>query len=354
MMNVLEFINAHKDWEGILSIPPYNLRIKRDGCYFLLEYNMYSSDFALDIVQECRGIIFHKDGYCVARPFKKFFNYGEECAAEIDWNTAYVTEKIDGSLMKAWYHNGWHLSTNGTIDAYKAIVTDKGISFGEIFERALGYPFEELCKYLNRDYTYCFELTSPKTTVIIPYDYGVYFLTAFNTKTGEENRSKITAPNIKFPAEYSLYSLDDAVKVVSQMSKDHEGIVVADGNGNRIKVKSPEYLIAAHLNNNGAVTTKRIINYIQNGVIDDFVAYMPRYKSMVDKVFDRVNEIAVKMQNEWEHLPATENRKDFARLVSKSEYNTFLFQKFDNVELSAIDWLWRLMPAKLAKLVDNI
>lgn len=75
---------------------------------------------------------------------------------------------------------------------------------------------------------------------------------------------------------------------------------------------------------------------------------------MVDKVFDRVNEIAVKMQNEWEHLPATKNRKDFARLVSKSEYKPFLFQKFDNVELSAIDWMWSLMPAKLAELVDNI
>ena len=178
-------------------------------------------------------------------------------------------------------------------------------------------------------------------------------MTAFNTKTGEENRSKITAPNIKFPAEYSLYSLDDVVKVVSQMSKDHEGIVVADGNGNRIKVKSPQYLISAHLNNNGVVTTKRIINYIKDGVIDDFVAYMPRYKPMVDKVFDEVNEIAGEMQNEWDQLPATENRKDFAKLVSKSEYKPFLFQKFDNVELSAIDWLWSLMPGKLAELVDN-
>lgn len=127
-----------------------------------------------------------------------------------------------------------------------------------------------------------------------------------------------------------------------------------DGYGNRIKVKSPQYLTAANLNNNGVVTTKRIINYIKDGVIDDFVGYMPRYKPMVDKVFDRVNEIAVKMQNEWDHLPAIENRKDFARLVSKSEYKPFLFQKFNNVELSAIDWLWSLMPAKLAELVENI
>lgn len=47
-------------------------------------------------------------------PYKKFFNFGEDCAATIDWNTAKVQEKIDGSLISLyWYDDSWHISSTG-------------------------------------------------------------------------------------------------------------------------------------------------------------------------------------------------------------------------------------------------
>ena len=78
-----------------------------------------NSDFRLREVQEASGSIFKfVDGRAqyVCRPFDKFFNVGEVNAADIDWSTAQVREKVDGSLMKIWFDNGdWHLSTNGTL-----------------------------------------------------------------------------------------------------------------------------------------------------------------------------------------------------------------------------------------------
>jgi tRNA splicing ligase len=53
------------------------------------------------VVQECRGLILDESANwrIVAFPYTKFFNYGEEHAASIDWSTACVQEKLDGSLM---------------------------------------------------------------------------------------------------------------------------------------------------------------------------------------------------------------------------------------------------------------
>jgi len=57
----------------------------------------------------------------VAYPFNKFFNFGEEYADNIDWESAHVLEKVDGSLIKVYFHNGaWCVGTNNTIDANDA------------------------------------------------------------------------------------------------------------------------------------------------------------------------------------------------------------------------------------------
>ena len=126
-MKVLDLMNNNLDWEEILSNPPYSITIKRDGGYILLKYNQFLSDFSNPIVRECRGSIFYlrDDGLyeCVCRAFDKFGNYGEEYTDEIDWSTAQVQEKVDGSLIKVFYHNNsWHVATNGTINAYNCIV----------------------------------------------------------------------------------------------------------------------------------------------------------------------------------------------------------------------------------------
>lgn len=117
---------------------PYNLKISFDGEYVLMKYDMKTADFSSPIVREARGIIF-KVGeweYPVCHPFDKFFNYGETFSENVDWNSAVVSEKIDGSLMKLWFdENGWHLSTNGSINAYKTTFNDRGNTFGELFEK---------------------------------------------------------------------------------------------------------------------------------------------------------------------------------------------------------------------------
>ena len=141
----IEFIKNNQNWREILSEAQYYITIKDDGDFTLLKYSQIDSDFSKEIVRECRGLIIDKDLKPVCVPFYKFGNYGESYADNIDWSTAAVEEKIDGSLIKVWSYNGkWIVSTNGTIFAHKAnigsdndIKTGKKYSnFGDLFKEA--------------------------------------------------------------------------------------------------------------------------------------------------------------------------------------------------------------------------
>ena len=153
------FCHMHDNWEELLTQEPYFLKIKEDGPYVIFNYDQIRSDFNNPIVREARGIIFRKGEWNnpVCWAFNKFFNVQESFADEIDWSTAFVTEKVDGSLIKVWWDGDWKVSTNGCIDAWKAELNNIKISnFGVYFQYALkNYytSFEDFVRGLETQYT---------------------------------------------------------------------------------------------------------------------------------------------------------------------------------------------------------
>jgi T4 RnlA family RNA ligase len=291
------FCYMHDNWEELLTQEPYNLKISEDGPYVMFKYNQLSSDFNIPMVREARGIIFRKDDFShpVCWPFMKFGNYGESYVPEIDWSTAFVSEKIDGSLIKVWWDGSWHMSTNGTIDAFKAELNDIKMSdFGTYFIEALGNyynSFGEFVSGLNDDYTYMFELIGPYNRVVVPYDEpAIYFLGARNRITGEEfNCSSVMAGALgmgrfKLPKQYPLTSVSDCVKAAELKSWDDEGFVVCDAQFNRVKIKSPAYVMAHFARNNNVITRKHLIRIIADNEIAEFLCYASDYKEELEKV----------------------------------------------------------------------
>lgn len=345
-ISLMDFIDFFPDWKERIAKEPFNVTVKEQDDYVLLKYNQLDSDFSYKVVQQSRGCILKQingEWHYVCRPFDKFFNYGEELASNIDWKTATVFEKIDGSIEKLWYDNGkWHLSTNSTIDAFQANVTDLGISFGEIFERALGCSIEELGNKLSIDMTYLFELTSPETRVVIPYEDGVYFLTSFCNVNGTECRNKVyfEKANIKYPKVYYLNTLEEVIKASKELTKDEEGYVIADINSHRIKVKSPEYLIASHLVANHNVSNKTLLNLILDETIDDFIAYAPEYKDRVEKLRNSLTNYERILNDGWERVKNNSgNRKEFALSIKDESEKAYFFRKLDRPELTAIEYI---------------
>ena len=373
-MKVLDLMNNNLDWEEILSNPPYSITIKRDDGYILLKYNQFLSDFSNPIVRECRGSIFYlrDDGLyeCACRAFDKFGNYGEEYADEIDWPTAQVQEKIDGSLIKVFYHNGsWHIATNGTINAYNCIVykedKETNKTYGSIFNFALRGHLNQFFESLDKDYTYMFELVSPYTKLVVEYpDTALYYLSRRNIHTMEEDNARpeeFEGFGILFPKTYSLKTLEDCLTYVKTMDKNEEGFVVKDAAFHRIKIKSPEYLLAFRSKNNGVLSTKRIVKMIREESIDDLLAYCPEYKERVGIVINKYKILIHSFEEEYQRFIImhprkweTLDRKDFAALVSSSWAKDFLFKKRGDPELRAEDYINSLSIARLISLLDEI
>ena len=256
--HLCQFLDAHPtDWEQLLT-EQYGLRIKWDGELAIFNYQI-ACDFHDPIVQEARGIILDTARReVVCWPFRKFGNYNESYADTVDWSTARVLEKVDGSIIKLWYDfaaDRWQFSTNGTIRAEQANVDGHvGLSFGDVLFRAENYgaiPFDRL----DRSYTYIFELVSPETQVVVNYGKtALYHLGTRHNRTGQECEMEI---GVQKPASYPLHSLSDCVRAAVKLNEgtadtviEREGFVVVDGNYHRVKIKSPDYIMMHHLHQN--------------------------------------------------------------------------------------------------------
>lgn len=332
----IKYIQTHPNWREELQAAPYCLEIDEDENYALLKYNQIASDFNEQICRECRGLIINtKTLQPVALSFEKFFNYGEPFAAEIDWSTAKVQEKVDGSKILIWYDGYWHISTSGKLDAANAPLQN-GSNFKELFQKVSAqYDLSEadLCI----DICYTFELVSPENKVVIAYEPALYLIGARKTYNFKEINPKDTYVSNKVPSpkQYSLATLEDCLKATSEMPFNQEGFVVVDRFWNRIKIKSPAY-VAAHRYLNGPLTNKRALDLIEINEIDEFLTYYPEYKNQIEKVqkikenfLSKALESVCNIINLYEQ---TLDRKEVAAIVMRDykEFSDFCFKGLDN------------------------
>lgn len=186
-----------------------------------------------DVTTQARGLITDLEGNIKARPFRKFFNYGEHEGEEPSLVGAKITEKYDGSLG-ILYHDGddYHLATRGSFLSEQAI---KGS------EMLHAYIAEHGSHWIDPDVTYLFEIIYPSNRIVVDYEgeESLVLLAAFETETGKE----IDVEHIDF-AEKAQEWVDFAdMKALYDLEKDNaEGLVVRFADGLRLKVKWDEYV----------------------------------------------------------------------------------------------------------------
>ncbi len=369
MLKIQEFILAHENWRELLADAPYNLKISEDDGFVLFKYNQIASDFREEICKEARGLILDtQDNFRVVRyAFKKFFNVDEGFAAQLDWDTAVATEKIDGSIMSVWFARGkWHLSTNGTIDAFKAEINGVGPykTFGELFESVL--PLSTFANY-NKHRCWTFELVSPYNKVVIDYpETKVYLLSVRDMDSLEELgldavEMLADANGLVVPERYDLNNEADYRKVVEQMPEGHEGIVVRDANGERVKIKTLLYFEMHRAKNNGVITLERIVDLIRANDHYEFLSYFPEYQSIFDDVKRQIDHSEVVLEKvrqdvaEWKNnnkdvceQDARMARKWFAQDLGKkgplyfAEYDGKLANTVDSLETKKFISLFKI------------
>lgn len=375
MIKTIEFMKEHSDWRELLKQAPYCLTINEDNNYAIFKYSQIDSDFNEQICRECRGLIVDLHTYePVALSFYKFFNYGEPFADKIYWKQCRVQEKVDGSKMLVWYNtyeSKWQISTSSQLDAYKANVSDFGVTFGQLFDRALAnlnLTNEQFYDLLDRNFCYTFELVSPESRVVVPYKKAnIYFIGVRYVPDFEEyNPDSFTSlcSVIPRPKEYPLPNLKSCLAATEHMGYDEEGFVVVDNNWSRVKIKSPAYVAVSHLKNNGVNSKARILEIIERNEQEEFLTYFPEYKEYFDEIYSKykdykervyraICDIKSKMSANDPVVPWTQ--KDFAKYINDNykDISSFLFKfmKTDLVDLFITNE-WNNLPkdSKMKKL----
>lgn len=342
------FISEHENWRDILK-DEYKITVKEEYPFAIFNYGI-DCDFSNPIVQESRGIILDLDNLeVVCWPFRKFGNYNESYADKIDWNTARVQDKIDGSIIKLWWNRmtgKWQFSTNGTINAGTALANQMTQdTFLNVIRKADNY-----CEIIlrlpifNKDYTFIFELVSPETQVVVKYPKPhLYHIGTRSNISGQEMDSDI---GIEKPKEYQLKSLDDCVNAAGELNKSDdgqvrgvkkEGFVVVDGNWSRIKVKSPDYLMLHRMSSNANFSKERIIGMIRDRTVivqdicEDFPNFAHYFKFYDFKIAELEYQVKVfcdltdRIYEEYSH-----ERKTVANIIKKHRLAGLGFKHLDN------------------------
>ena len=164
--------------------------------------------------------------------------------------------------------------------------------------------------------------------------------------------------NIWLPQRYALHNLDEVIKVAELLSKDEEGFVVCDAQFNRIKVKSPEYLMAARLHNNGVITKKRLIEIVLTEKVDDFIAYCPAYEARLLEVENEIKKIKYGIASELDWVEDNHYfslaRAEFARAIKDLKYKHFLFGAYDDKYHNVKEYLYSQRPEQILKLTETL
>lgn len=318
----------------------YAIKHRRHGIHknlVLLKYHQTESPFAEQLVRECRGIVLDEaDNWeVVSRAFDKFFNHGEGHAADIDWSTARVQEKLDGSLTCVFAYKGaWHVATSGTPDAAGDV---NGVgTFAEYFWKTFdeyGNPFVMPAPYIEPVDGTCFffELMGPANRVVVVHDRPHLALLGGRLSWDQEMTIdmasaflRATGCSVPTVRSFPLQSFEEVAKTFETMSPlSQEGYVVVDAAFRRVKVKHPGYVALHHMK--GGMTKKAFVQVARSGEVSEVLAAFPEFKPLLEDARSRVDAFVAEIAADYERLKDIAEQKAFAIEAVKTRCSGALF-----------------------------
>lgn len=190
----------------------------------------------------CRGLIYNTESNeVVARPFAKFFNYGQPGAVAIPLDAQVsVTDKADGSLgiLYPLPSGGWAVATRGSF------TSDQAVFATALFNDRYGADAAP-----GPEWTLLFEIVYPENRIVL--DYGdtrdLYLLGAVSIETGSIlepdwfNSYDWPGPKVK---TFDYSTLTEAL--AAEPRPNAEGLVIRwRYTGEMVKLKQEDY-VALH------------------------------------------------------------------------------------------------------------
>lgn len=343
MLAIVRYLKEH----GLeKAIETFKLKTRMYENKVLLKYDQLCSPtlMANKEVQECRGLILELGTWRVmSLAFTKFFNSEEGNAAKIDWSTAHVLEKLDGSCIQVYYDSHkdtWFAATTGTAEGEGEVNNKMGTTFNQLFWKTVTEKYNLDLSKLSKNYCYVFELTTPYNIVVKPHgESSATLLTIRNLETMEElsfEAITIVANALKIPLvrsyDLNATNVGALLRTFEKMVWHDEGYVVVDAKFNRIKIKNPAYVAVHHLK--GKTAEHNILTIVKSNEIEEFGATFPERKEELIKLKYNYDKLIGKLNLVWEELKEVkpknitpEEKKKYAQAVfavtGKHDVKTF-------------------------------
>ena len=298
-----------------------------------------------NVTLNCRGLIVDLSGNIVARPFPKFFNYGQVGCPEIDLDEpAVVSDKMDGSLGILYQVDGrYAIATRGSF------TSDQAIHATEILRT----------KYADyvppKGVTLLFEIVYPENRIVC--DYGdmddLVLLGSVDIASGDNWDACDLDWDWPGPkAESFPYrTMREALEAKPRAGK--EGFVVhlliSDV---RVKIKQEDY-IRLHRIVTG-LNARSVWQAMLDDTVDELIEQVPdEFHDFVrgvqydiqDKVTDAINvsfQTFMNIVNDC--MPEDGTKKDFAVYAKHYSYSWALFNLWDGKPIRD-KWLQIYKPA---------
>lgn len=309
-----------------------------------------------DTTRTCRGLIINSETYeVVARPFAKFFNYGEISSlndlVDLEDNIALtdivtVTDKMDGSLgIKYWAPRAkqWCIATRGSFTSDQALHAT-----AKLQELLTG----EWAKNFEQYFTELYEIVYPENRIVL--DYGqldsLVYLACVAIDTGQvlpaDEMEEDWAYSQGFGCTRIFGEMTFAEALAMPPRPNAEGIVVTNQAGTfLLKIKQEDY-VRLHRIISG-LSVKSVWEMMRDDLDkDDIKRDLPEeFWPWVDETYDELaaqfcsvrygvqithQQIMGEVTDFYHDKDSRTMRKEYAQRASKFPYKGLLFKMLDN------------------------
>ena len=260
------------------------LKHRRHPCHpSLVQLHYTGNSTRKEVQQECRGLILNEaDNWAVvAYPYKKFFNHRERPAASIDWNTAKVYPKLDGSMMTMYHFAGeWHIASSSMPDASGHVgggfKTFRNL-FWAVFKK-IGYSLPP-AEY--HGHSFVFEMMTAQNKIICEVQENIVLHGARRLGDHAEEDHRDLAEKLGWQATQHIEDISSLAECLAAAGRldplREEGFVIADASFNRIKIKSPAYVAIANTATRARHTGDILAMVTLKDESAEYTAYFPEH-----------------------------------------------------------------------------
>lgn len=281
-----------------------------------------------------RGLIIHRlTGEVIARPFDKFFEWGES-GRTTNAPVVSVESKEDGSLGVLYVQDSeYKIATQRGFDSPPAV-----------------WATERLKKHLtlhdsaiSPDLTLLFEIVYKDNQIVVEYwSDALILLAARDRHTGAylgREKVDLIADLYDFPRpqRYPFTTVKEVLDTLPHLTNT-EGYVVTFADGQRFKFKGEQYkrmfkVLDTCYFSDLVTLCERGENDVTRGLISE--AYKPLYDEWVAKILGTVSALEQKANEAFSQAPQTAGRKAFAAWVNEhhKDIASYLFCLLDGREL---------------------